>query len=310
MSRAELATAGAEPAAPRTVSYAAAGGSLTAVGVAERRCAVLGSPISHSLSPVLHRVAYEDLGLTNWRYDAYDVDEDALPGFLAGLDRIWAGLSLTMPLKRAVIPLCDEVSDLARAVQAVNTVVFRPDGSRCADNTDVPGMVAAMREAGIGTVPRAAVIGGGATATSAVAALRYVCDGPIRVYLRSGQRVAAMTAAGKRLGVSVETAPWDEAADALQAPLVVSTTPAGGADHLAAAVPHHPGTLFDVLYHPWPTPLATAWADHSGVVINGLDELVHQAVPQVELMTGRPVDRGRLVELMRAAGQEALAARS
>jgi shikimate dehydrogenase len=89
----------------------------------QRRCAVLGSPIAHSLSPALHAAAYRELRLP-WRYDAYDTDEAGLKGFIDGLDEIWAGLSLTMPLKRAVIPLCDEVSDLARRIEAVNTVIF------------------------------------------------------------------------------------------------------------------------------------------------------------------------------------------
>jgi len=280
---------------------------VAVVSLPERRCAVLGSPISHSLSPILHRAAYEQLGLA-WRYDAYDVDEAALPGFLDGLDATWAGLSLTMPLKRAVIPLCDAVSALARSVEAVNTVIFRPDGTRFADNTDVPGMVAAMREAGVSSVSGAAVLGGGATATSAVATLREVCSGLVDVYVRSAERVAEMASSAARLAAHVATRSWADAASALDAPLVVSTTPAGAADHLAALVPERPGVLFDVLYHPWPTPLAAAWAARGGTVINGLDQLVHQAVPQVELMTGLPVDRDRLVRIMRAAGQQALAA--
>jgi shikimate dehydrogenase len=283
---------------------------VTVVIPPERRCAVVGSPISHSLSPVLHGTAYEELGLRGWRYDAYEVDEAALPGFLAGLDATWAGLSLTMPLKRAVLPLCDEVSQLARDVEAANTVILRLDGTRFADNTDVPGLVAAMREAGVASVPAAAVLGGGATATSAVAALREVCSGNVDVYVRSDQRAAEMATSAARLGTHVATRPWEDAAKALSQPLVVSTTAAGGSDHLAEQVPERPGVLFDVLYHPWPTPLAAAWAARGGTVINGLDQLVHQAVPQVELMTGRAVDRTRLVRLMRAAGQRALAARS
>ncbi|MGW1148223.1 shikimate dehydrogenase, partial [Streptomyces sp. NPDC002454] len=129
------------------------------------RAAVLGSPIAHSLSPVLHRAAYAELGLDAWSYDRFEVDEAALPDFLAGLGPQWAGLSLTMPLKRAVIPLLDEVSDTAAAVEAVNTVVLTEDGRRTGDNTDVPGMVAALRERGVETVDSAAVLGAGATAS-------------------------------------------------------------------------------------------------------------------------------------------------
>ncbi|MGH3344386.1 MAG: shikimate dehydrogenase family protein, partial [Carbonactinosporaceae bacterium] len=127
---------------------------------AGRRAAVLGSPVVHSLSPELHRAAYAALGLA-WRYDAIEVDEQRLPAFLDGLDETWAGLSLTMPLKRAVIPLLDEVSEIARDVAAVNTVIFGPAAGgrrRTGDNTDVPGMVAALRERGVRQVASAAVL--------------------------------------------------------------------------------------------------------------------------------------------------------
>jgi shikimate dehydrogenase len=270
---------------------------------------VLGSPISHSLSPVLHRAAYQWLGLP-WRYDAYEVDEPTLLEFMSGLDETWAGLSITMPLKRAVIPLCHDVSDVAMRVDAVNTVVFRPDGTRFGDNTDVPGMVAALREAGVTSVPSAVVLGGGATATSAVAALLDVCHGPVDVCVRSAGRVAEMASAADRLGATVYTRTWDDAGRALDAPLVVSTAPAGGADYLADQVPEKPGVLFDMVYDPWPTPLAAEWIARGGTVISGLDQLVHQAVPQVELMTGLRVDRGQLVKLLRVAGQDAVAARA
>ncbi|MFI9722296.1 shikimate dehydrogenase [Streptomyces sp. NPDC052396] len=270
------------------------------------RAAVLGSPIAHSLSPVLHRAAYAALGLAGWSYDRFEVDEAALPGFLDRLDDSWAGLSLTMPLKRAVIPLLDEISATAAAVEAVNTVVFTGDGRRVGDNTDIPGLVAALREHGVGEVGSAAVLGAGATASSALAALARVCTGEVTAYVRSAERAAEMRGWGERLGVAVRTADWSRAAEALGAPLVIATTPAGAVDALAHAVPEHPGTLFDVLYEPWPTPLATAWAARGGSVLGGLDLLVHQAVLQVERMTGRVP--APLAE-MRLAGEAALAAR-
>jgi shikimate dehydrogenase len=272
-----------------------------------RRAAVLGSPIAHSLSPALHRAAYAALGLTGWRYDRFEVDEEALPGFLAGLDPAagWAGLSLTMPLKRAVIPLLDEISDTAASVSAVNTVVFGPDGRRYGDNTDIPGMLAALRERGITAVPSAAILGAGATASSALAALAGICTGEVTAYVRGPARAAEMRQWGTRLGVAVRTADWSDAAAALDQPLVVATTPAGAADHLAAAVPGRPGALFDVLYHPWPTPLAAAWGSRGAPVVGGLDLLVHQAVLQVEQYTGRAPAP---LAAMRAAGEAALVA--
>jgi shikimate dehydrogenase len=272
----------------------------------QRRAAVLGSPIAHSLSPVLHRAAYAALGLAGWTYDAFEVDEAGLPDFVAGLDASWAGLSLTMPLKRAILPLLDSVSEVAASVDAVNTVLCTPDGRRVGDNTDVPGMVEALRERGVTRVPSAAVFGAGATATSTLAALRSVCDGPVRAYVRGALRAQEMFEAGERLGVEIQVRPWEDAHKGLDYPLVVSTTPKGATDHLAPVVPSSPGVLFDVVYDPWPTSLAEAWAKAGGTVVGGLDLLVHQAVLQVELMTG---ERGPLAE-MRAAGEAALAARA
>ncbi|MGW8375840.1 shikimate dehydrogenase [Streptomyces sp. ODS28] len=273
------------------------------------RAAVLGSPIAHSLSPELHAAAYAELGLGGWSYGRYEVDEAGLADFFAGLLREreggepWAGLSLTMPLKRAVIPLLDEISAAAASVEAVNTVVFAEDGRRLGDNTDIPGMVAALEERGVTRVESAAVLGAGATASSALAALARVCEGEVTAYVRSEERAREMHGWAERLGVRLRTAAWAEAAEALSAPLVIATTPAGSTDALAGAVPERPGTLFDVLYDPWPTRLAAAWQERGAPVANGLDLLVHQAVFQVEQMTGRgPAP----VAAMRAAGERAL----
>lgn len=271
-----------------------------------RRAAVLGKPITHSLSPVLHRAAYDELGLSDWSYERFEVDEAGLPGFFEKLGPEWAGLSLTMPLKRAVIPLVDEISETAASVEAVNTVVFAEDGHRIGDNTDIPGMVAALREHGIEEVGSAAILGAGATASSALAALARICTGEVVAYVRSEARAAEMRQWGERLDVAVRTADWAEAEQALRAPLVIATTPAGTTDALAAAVPERPATLFDVLYEPWPTELAARWSMFGGAVVSGLDLLVHQAVLQVEQMTGRspaPLDA------MRRAGERALADR-
>jgi shikimate dehydrogenase len=279
---------------------------MQARAVDARRAAVLGKPIAHSLSPVLHRAAYEELGLTGWSYDRFELDEAALPGFVGQLGPEWAGLSVTMPLKRAVIPLLHEISETAASVEAVNTVVFTEDGRRLGDNTDIPGMVAALRERGIEQVGSAAILGAGATASSALAALARICTGEVVAYVRSEARAAEMRQWGERLDVELRTADWADAAQALDAPLVIATTPAGATDALAHAVPERPAALFDVLYDPWPTELAARWSMIGGAVVSGLDLLVHQAVLQVEQMTGlRPAP----VEAMRKAGEHALAAR-
>ena len=278
----------------------------------QRRAAVLGSPIRHSLSPVLHAAAYRVLGL-NWTYDAHEVGEDGLPAFVAGLGGEdlpgeWAGLSLTMPLKRAAIPLCVDVDDVAAVTNAVNTLTFR-GGRVQGANTDVPGMVNALAGAGVTRVDCAAVLGGGATAAAAVAALSEVCRGPVEVFVRTADRAAELLPVAAHYGLELGVRSWSDAAAALAAPLVVATTPKGATDTLAVAVPAAPAVLFDVLYDPWPTPLAAAWVAAGGTVLGGLDLLVHQAVLQVELMTGQKVDRPAVVAAMLAAGEAELSRR-
>lgn len=299
-----------------------------------RRCAVLGSPVGHSLSPVLHQAAYAVLGLRDWEYTAVEVDEAGLAGFLDGLGPEWAGLSLTMPLKRAVIPLLDAVDPDAEAVGAVNTVVLRRTG-RSGSNTDVPGMVAALAEVGLtqlgaagpggdtaapGDAAAAAagsapvVLGGGATAASAVAALARLGAATVRLVARRPEAVGDVVAVGARLGTDVQVSGWETAAERVESTppgsVVVSTVPAGAADDLAAQL--RPGVdrpvLFDVVYAPWPTALARAWGDSP--VVGGLDLLVHQAALQVPLITGAAVEPAELVPVMRAAGLRALEARA
>lgn len=276
------------------------------------RAAVLGSPIAHSLSPVLHRAAYQRLGQTGRSYEAFDVDEAALPGFLGGLDLTqWCGLSLTMPLKRAIMPLLDAVSETALTAEAVNTVLFGQDGALSGENTDVPGFVAAFAERGITAADTAAVLGGGATAASALAALSSIVEGgSVDIYVRSLARADELRLVAERLGIELCVHGWDGAVTALASPLVVNTTPAGAADELAESVTKPVGTLFDVIYHPWPTRLAAAWQHAGGTVLGGLDLLIHQAALQVELMTGAdPAQRDKVVAAMREAGSAALSER-
>jgi shikimate dehydrogenase len=241
------------------------------------RAAVLGSPIAHSRSPALHRAAYVALGL-DWTYDAIECTSGELAGLLSGLGPEWAGLSLTMPLKQAVLPLLDTVTDLARDVAAANTVVLR-DGVRHGDNTDVHGIVAALREAGVVVADRAVVLGGGATARSALAALRELGCDDIGLVVRS--EPVETLAAGERLGVSPRVVGPEMIT---KADLVISTLPAGAGDALCEHVVGVPA-LLDVVYAPWPTALASACG---GVVVGGAAMLLHHAARQVELMTGHP----------------------
>jgi shikimate 5-dehydrogenase len=276
---------------------------------------VLGSPISHSLSPVLHMTAYAELGLSWWRYEAIECDEAGLPGFLDLCGPDWAGLSLTMPLKRSVLPLIDRAEPLVTEVGAANTVIFTA-AQRQGYNTDVPGMVRAMSgwRAGGGAsavgpgTGQALIIGGGATACAALAALRDIGVWSAAVAVRDPARTVNVRAAAGRLGMTITLRPF-EPASAADAQLVISTAPAGAADVFAGAfagqVDHAVG-VFDVVYHPWPTSLAVAAEQAGATVIGGFDLLLYQAAAQVELLTGRPAP----VEEMRQAGLAELARRS
>jgi shikimate dehydrogenase len=254
-----------------------------------RRAAVLGHPIEHSLSPVLHRAAYAWLGL-DWVYDRVDVDADELASFLGGLDSTWAGLSLTMPLKSAVIDLLDDVDPLVTATGAANTVVLH-GGRRTGYNTDVEGLFDALVEHGaaLGGIGSATILGAGATARSALAALARLGARSVVVCARRPEAADELRTTADAVGTAIDVRPWDQADLALAAEVVVCTVPAGVADSLAARVPPHPSLLLDVVYDPWPTALARAWSATGGSVASGLDLLLHQAVGQVRLMTGREV---------------------
>lgn len=267
------------------------------------RAAVLGSPVAHSLSPVLHRAAYEALGLA-WSYEAIECAEDGLAPLVDGLDSSWAGLSLTMPLKRVALDVADEVTPLATAVGAANTLVFR-DGRRFADNTDVPGLATALTSAGLGTARRPVLLGGGATACSAAAALASLGVDAVTAVVRSEARAAELAVMCERLGVTCTFATWPGLQVLGESDLVVSTVPGGTTDELAT---HGDAitALFDVAYAPWPTKLAASVAESGGTVVGGFELLLHQAALQVHLMTGRDAP----VAAMRAAGEDELARRS
>ncbi|MCA5894670.1 shikimate dehydrogenase [Isoptericola sp. NEAU-Y5] len=270
-----------------------------------RRAAVLGHPVAHSLSPVLHRAAYEALGLDGWQYSAIDTTVEDLPAFVRELDLGWAGLSLTMPLKQAIIDLVDHVDPLAVAVGAVNTVLVAPAQRGVmltGTNTDVHGLVAALREGfavqGLGSDARASsavVLGGGATAASTLAALGELgCTEPL-VLVRSLARTGALQEAAARMGVTPRfevLGPQASLGGLLEADVVVSTMPAYAADPVGSALTAHgatpSGVLLDVVYDPRPTALSQAWSAAGGTVVGGERMLLHQAVEQVRLMTGRP----------------------
>lgn len=253
-----------------------------------RKAAVLGSPIAHSRSPVLHLAAYRALGLTDWTYQRIECDAAALPGLVAGFGPEWVGVSVTMPGKFAALAVADERTDRAALIGSANTLVRTP-GGWLADNTDVDGVTGALDSV---TGP-AVVVGSGGTAPAAVVALAGLGADGITVAARDPQKAARLVALGERLGVATGYCALDDPAlPALvgAAAATVSTIPAAAAAAHTAAL-SGTAVLLDAIYQPWPTPLAAAVTAAGGTAINGLQMLLHQAFTQVELFTGRQAPR-------------------
>ena len=264
------------------------------------KCAVLGDPIAHSLSPVLHRAGYAAVGL-DWDYDRVQVPAGGLAAYVDALDGDWRGLSVTMPLKREALEYAGAASDVARLAGVANTLVNDGDNVY-AENTDVPGAAAAIRERYDGPLRSAVILGGGATAISVGLALAELGCPDVTLLARSPDRAAE---AAFTIGQAVDSVSVRALGQGLsRTDLVVSTIPAAAqTDAVVAACARVP-VIFDVLYHPWPTPLAASALDTGRILVSGLDLLAHQAMLQFELFTGREVD----VEVLREAGKSALAA--
>ena len=263
-----------------------------------RRAAVLGSPIAHSRSPQLHLAAYRALGLSEWTYDRIDCTEDKLPGVVSGLGPEWVGLSVTMPGKFAALRSADEATERATLVGSANTLVRTSAGWR-ADNTDVDGVVGAL--AGAPACHRAMVLGSGGTAPAVVVGLVALGAHDITVVARNADKAADLVDLAVRSGAD---AGWADINDPRLAEVVagmdvvVNTVPADAVAPYAATLASA-RVLLDVIYDPWPTPLAAAVDAAGGLVISGLEMLLNQAFTQVEQFTGLPAPQ----EAMRAALQ-------
>ncbi|TFV66717.1 UNVERIFIED_ORG: shikimate dehydrogenase [Bacillus sp. AZ43] len=266
------------------------------------RAAVLGRPVAHSLSPVLHRAAYAALGLTHWTYDALDIGAEDLPVLLAGLGEEWRGFSVTMPCKQAAVAVAAEVQPLPRLLGAANTLV-RTEGGWRAENTDVAGIGMALQLAGVEEVGRAAIIGAGGTAAAAAVALSSLGAEHVDVVVRDPARAREAVRILETLGVTATITPLHRAG--LDGPLVVSTVPVDAQPALLSLPWRAEHTLLDVLYAPWPTVLAEHAAARGATVAGGLDVLFWQATVQVELITGHPAP----IEAMRVALDAAVATR-
>jgi shikimate dehydrogenase len=248
------------------------------------KAAVLGYPIAHSLSPVLHGKAFELLGIAG-SYEAIEVESGGLAQFLKSLGQSYDYLSLTMPLKEEVLDIAKdsgiEVDELAQRIQSVNTLIRKGSGW-IATSTDGSGFIKALASAGYDHFNSVLILGAGGTARAVAGALDDIADN-VAVMGRSVRRNAGIAACFRK--VVPEFIVWDDQIDLRQFDLVVNTTPSGAADLVAEYIPSKvEGLLFDVLYKPWPTLIARRWSDGGGKVISGLELLLYQGIDQINLV--------------------------
>jgi shikimate dehydrogenase len=260
-----------------------------------QQLAVFGSPVGHSKSPVLHRTAYDLLGL-DWDYTSREVTAPELPSIVGNMDASWRGLSLTMPLKGVAFELAGTRDAMAELTGAVNTLRFvGPDRGLFGYNTDVAGITRALAVIDVTHAPHVHILGGGATAASAVVAAAELGALSVSVLARTPEKSAALVDLGRRAGLTVSLSTFDDLSQLPEPQLVVSTLPGGS----AVPVTYSPAVrasaaLLDVAYDPWPSSLAGTWTDAGGRVANGLSMLVHQALVQVRIFADNdpfaPVD--------------------
>jgi shikimate dehydrogenase len=258
---------------------------------------VLGSPIAHSKSPLLHLAAYRALGLSDWTYERIECGAQELPAVVGGFGPEWVGVSVTAPGKFAALRFADERTERAEQVGSANTLVRTEHGWR-ADNTDVDGVAGAIGS----TSGQALVCGSGGTAPAAMVGLARLGVAAITVVARDRQKAARLVDLGGRLGVPTQFCGLDS--DGLTdrvaaAEVLVSTIPAEVAARYAGTFAPIP-VLLDAVYDPWPTPLAAAVAAAGGRVISGLQMLLHQAFAQVEQFTGLPAPRDAMTCALQA----------
>ena len=261
--------------------------------------AVLGSPIAHSLSPLLHSLAYEYLGVAA-RYEALEVKAGALSDFILTTDRNC--LSLTMPLKEEALNVADVVSDIATRISCGNTLSLN-DGIWKLTSTDVLGFDFSLKMHGLNQIDSVLIIGAGATARAAAASVSQIAKS-VCVVSRNPDREPAMNQASL---VDVTYLPWKLTDQINTADLVINTTPDRAADFFVPSIENPKGTFFEVLYNPWPTAMSKVWSDSKNQVIDGLDLLIHQGISQVEIFTGLSVDRELLYAKMREVASLRLA---
>ncbi len=274
------------------------------------RAAVLGSPVEHSLSPALHEAGYAATGLAGWSYSRIDCDAARLPGLVTSSGPEWAGFSVTMPGKAAAAAVARYRSRRVELLGVANTLWRRPDGAWAAENTDVDGVIGALRAVGL-RPDQVLLLGGGGTARSVVAAIAELGATGLVVAGRRPESTADCAALAARVGLAVRATDLTTDGVARVAngvDLVVSTVPAGVADPLAGVLGGVPA-LLDIVYHPWPTALAAARSvpgRAQGVTVTGLDMLLHQSFRQFELFTGHPAPAAAMRAGLLAASASSL----
>lgn len=253
------------------------------------RCAVLGSPIEHSRSPLLHATAYEILGIEA-DYQRFEVKADELSNFLSehGPEQ-WRGFSLTMPLKEVASEIASQVSTSVSRTGSANTLISSGAGW-IGENTDELGFRYLLTGANFDSV---AILGAGGTARSALAALSQF-TGEVRIYRRDSRGDSALQRI--RPGVLIEN--WTSVDQAFESDVVINAAPiAAAADYQDLARPV--ALVIDALYSPWPPPLAEVQSPNN--YCSGLELLVAQGMEQVVRFCEVEIDRNWLFpQLLRA----------
>jgi shikimate dehydrogenase len=262
---------------------------------------VLGSPISHSLSPLLHNTIYDSLGI-DASYRAYEVASGDLRSFLDGEGSSLNCLSLTMPLKEEALTIAGLVSDISRQIQSGNTL-HKVDGAWNLTSTDVDGFAHALEINERDAKGSVLIIGAGATARAVIAACDGVSD-KVTVVNRSAERETAIRSSAPN--TEVDFVSWSDEINFGSFDLVVNTSPGNAATVFVSQVQSVASTFFEVLYNPWPTPLLAQWRLSGGLGIDGLDLLIHQAISQASIFAESPIDRDSMAKILRSAGEKAL----
>ncbi|AKE41321.1 shikimate 5-dehydrogenase [Corynebacterium kutscheri] len=267
--------------------------------------AVLGSPIEHSLSPVLHNAGYQALGLP-FSYTRIEATAQTLPNIVTQADQQFRGFSVTMPAKFAALAYANTVSNRAQLIGSANTLV-RTDTGWYADNTDGEGLIGAINELAIPHlgVGSAVIIGSGGTARSAIWALAQTGFSNLWVINRTDRRQELQSLCDQ-LGITLnyrtfrELKPKELADIVTYAQLLISTVPSEVISQYLDVLART--NLIDVIYDPWPTPLVEKARERGFSACGGYVMLAHQAMSQFEQFTQHPAPRKH----MRAALEDAL----